>query len=55
MSERSRSGSRVGLGLIAWWLAPVLGEPDDGDDRPVDPSPTPPGGDVLPMPEEAAA
>lgn len=48
-------GFAVGLCLIAWWLAPVLGEPDDGDDRPNDLGPTPPGGDVLPLPEEAAA
>ena len=48
-------GFAVGLCLIAWWLAPVLGEPDDGDDRPMDPGPTPPGGDILPLPEEAAA
>ena len=48
-------GFAVALGLIAWWLAPVLGEPDDGDDRPSDPAPTPPGGDILPLPEEAAA
>ena len=48
-------GFAVALGLIAWRLAPVLGEPDDGDDRPRGPTPTPPGGDVLPLPEEAAA
>jgi hypothetical protein len=48
-------GFAVGLGLIAWWLAPVLGEPNDGDDRPLPSPPTPPGGDVLPLPEEAAA
>ncbi len=35
-------GFAVGLGVIAWWLAPVLGEPDDGDDRPAPPAPTPP-------------
>jgi hypothetical protein len=35
-------GFALALGSIAWWLAPVLGEPDDGDDRP---RPTaPPGG-----------
>lgn len=48
-------GFAVALGLIAWWLAPVLGEPDDGDTRPPAPTPTPPGGAALPMPEEAAA
>ncbi|MEX1008940.1 MAG: hypothetical protein WD271_13990 [Acidimicrobiia bacterium] len=45
----------AGLGVIAWWLAPVLGEPNDGDDQPAPPEPTPPGGDILPMPDEAAA
>ena len=35
-------GFALALGAIAWWLAPILGEPDDGDDRP---RPTaPPGG-----------
>ena len=35
-------GFALVLGSIAWWLAPILGEPDDGDDRP---RPTaPPGG-----------
>jgi hypothetical protein len=48
-------GFAVALSLIAWWLAPLLGEPDDGDDRPPAPTPTPPGGAALPMPEEAAA
>ncbi len=48
-------GFAVALSLIAWWLAPVLGEPDDGDARPTDPTPTPPGGDILPLPEEVAA
>jgi hypothetical protein len=45
------------LGCLAWWLAPVLGEPDDGDERPRDPTEPPPGGDTLPLPdaEEAAA
>jgi hypothetical protein len=45
----------VGLGVIAWWLAPVLDEPDDGDDTTPPPGPTPPGGDILPVPDEAAA
>jgi hypothetical protein len=43
------------LGSIAWWLAPVLGEPDDGDDRP---RPTaPPGGTTegATFPDAAAA
>ncbi|MEX2100487.1 MAG: hypothetical protein WEB19_03645 [Acidimicrobiia bacterium] len=35
----------VGLALIAWRLAPVLGEPDDGNDDPKLPPPVPPGGD----------
>ena len=33
-SARSRSASPSCSACIAWWLAPVLGEPDDGDDRP---------------------
>lgn len=45
----------AGLGLIAWFLAPVLGEPDDGNDEPAPLEPTPPGGDVVPIPDEAAA
>jgi hypothetical protein len=48
-------GFALALGCLAWWLAPVLGEPDDGDERPKAPDPTPPGGDTLPLPEEAAA
>ena len=48
-------GFALALGCLAWWLAPVLGEPDDGDERPRPPDPTPPGGDTLPLPEEAAA
>jgi hypothetical protein len=45
------------LGSIAWWLAPVLGEPDDGDDAP---RPTaPPGGSAEgargSLPDAAAA
>jgi hypothetical protein len=36
-------GFAVALGSVAWWLAPVLGEPDDGYE-PV-PPPVPPGGD----------
>jgi hypothetical protein len=49
----------VGLGIIAWRLAPLLGEPDDGDDAPVMPPTAPPGGDIstpsLPTIGEAAA
>jgi hypothetical protein len=48
-------GFALALGCLAWWLAPVLGEPDDGDERPKQPDPTPPGADTLPLPEEAAA
>jgi hypothetical protein len=36
-------GFAVALGSVAWWLAPFLGEPDDGFE-PV-PPPAPPGGD----------
>jgi hypothetical protein len=50
-------GFALVLGSIAWWLAPVLGEPDDGDDRP---RPTaPPGGSTeggtATLPDAAAA
>jgi hypothetical protein len=50
-------GFALALGSIAWWLAPVLGEPDDGDDRP---SPAaPPGGSTeggtTTLPDAAAA
>jgi hypothetical protein len=40
-------GFALVLGSIAYWLAPVLGEPDDGDDAP--PPPT------EPLPDVAAA
>jgi hypothetical protein len=49
----------VALGIIAWRLAPLLGEPDDGDDAPVLPPTAPPGGEsstpALPTIGEAAA
>ena len=50
-------GFALVLGALAWWLAPVLGEPDDGDDRPRrrPPGATPPGGDTVPLPDAAAA
>jgi hypothetical protein len=43
-------GFALVLGAIAWWLAPVLGEPDDGDDRTPRPAPTSPigGGRIDP-------
>ncbi len=45
----------LGLAAVAWWLAPVLGEPDDGDDRPL-PPPAPPGGSsATTLPDAAAA
>ena len=47
-------GFAVVLGVLAWWLAPILGEPDDGEDSPP-PEPTPPGGHILPLPNEEAA
>jgi len=28
----------VVCGVLAWWLARALGEPDDGDDRPLPPA-----------------
>jgi hypothetical protein len=48
-------GFALALGSIAWWLAPVLGEPDDGDDRPR--PTTPPGGSTegATVPDAAAA
>ena len=49
-------GFALVLGSIAWWLAPVLGEPDDGDDAP--PPTAPPGGStegVTAFPDAAAA
>jgi hypothetical protein len=48
-------GFALMLGSIAWWLAPVLGEPDDGDDAP--PPPAPPGGssETTTFPDAAAA
>jgi hypothetical protein len=53
-------GFALVLGSLAWWLAPVLGEPDDGDDGP---RPTaPPGGSseggvggTATLPDAAAA
>jgi hypothetical protein len=46
-------GFAVALGALAWWLAPVLGEPDDGY------VPVPPGGDsgdtMNTLPDAAAA
>jgi hypothetical protein len=46
-------GIAVVCGALAWWLAGVLGEPDDGDDRPL-PPPAPEGGasahDASPAP-----
>jgi hypothetical protein len=39
-------GFAVVLGAIAWWLGPVLGEPDDGYE-PVPPPTTAPGGDTA--------
>ena len=41
----------VVCGALAWWLARVLGEPDDGDDRPLPPT-APEGGTTA---ERAAA
>jgi hypothetical protein len=50
-------GFALVLGCIAWWLAPVLGEPEDGDDRPR--PTTPPGGSTedgtATLPDAAAA
>jgi hypothetical protein len=50
-------GFAVALGSVAWWLAPVLGEPDDGYEPAL--PPVPPGGDsgdtTSTLPEVAAA
>ena len=51
-------GFAVALGSVAWWLAPVLGEADDGYE-PVPPPTAPPGGDsadtTVALPDDAAA
>jgi hypothetical protein len=39
-------GFALVLGSVAFWLAPVLGEPDDGE-KPVPPPAAPPGGDAA--------
>jgi len=48
----------VACGALAWWLASVLGEPDDGDDRRLPPT-APEGGastgTITPLAGEAAA
>lgn len=51
-------GFALALGALAWWLAPVLGEPDDGNDVP--PPSAPPGGtegtaSTSTLPDAAAA
>jgi hypothetical protein len=50
-------GFALVLGSIAYWLAPVLGEPDDGNDAP--PPTAPPGGSsegaTATIPDVAAA
>jgi hypothetical protein len=48
-------GFAVVLGALAWWLAPLLGEPDDGDDVPPPPITAPPGGDSATGFADAAA
>ena len=49
-------GFAVALGALAYWLAPVLGEPDDGYE-PIPPRTLPPGGDsaTAALPDAAAA
>lgn len=49
-------GFALVLGSVAYWLAPVLGEPDDGDDAPPPPT-APPGGTIegATLPDAAAA
>ena len=46
-------GFALCLAAVAWWLAPVLGEPDDGDE-PVPPPTASPGGDSVTAVPEAA-
>jgi hypothetical protein len=48
-------GFALMLGAVAWWLAPVLGEPDDGDDRPTPTSPGGSSGSSGSLPDVAAA
>lgn len=51
-------GFALVLGSLAWWLAPVLGEPDDGDDAPrptAPPGGTTEGGTAATLPDAAAA
>ena len=49
-------GFALALGSIAWWLAPVLGEPDDGDDAPPPIAPTSgTAGGSAAFPDAAAA
>jgi hypothetical protein len=45
----------LGLASIAWWLAPVLGEPNDGDNRPLPPAAPPGGSSATALPDAAAA
>ncbi len=54
--RRPRPGFAHVLGALASWLAPVLGEPDDGYE-PVPPPTVPPGGDsaTTALPDAAAA
>jgi hypothetical protein len=49
-------GFALVLGALAYFLAPVLGEPNDGFE-PLPPSSTPPGGDsgTATLPDAAAA
>ena len=53
--RRPRPGFAHVLGALAYWLAPVLGEPDDGYE-PVPPPTVPPGGDsaTTTLPHDAA-
>jgi hypothetical protein len=48
-------GFTLMLGAVAWWLAPVLGEPDDGDDRPTPTAPGGSSGSTGTLPDAAAA
>jgi hypothetical protein len=50
-------GFALMLGALAWWLAPLLGEPDDGDDGAPPPTAPPRGtsGSATALPDAAAA
>jgi hypothetical protein len=48
-------GFALALGSLAWWLAPVLGEPDDGNDAPRPTAPPAGTAGTAIFPDTAAA